>query len=143
MSQKVQQLDNLSAPGTFGVIPKHVPGRMNTDDFVFFSYPSSFPAREYYVVVTTEDTSGGPLRQLSFLEKNVELPQVQFGAHGKIFLIPVSNPNLPTYFARLNRASTYTVSDIPYHSRPGTKIEMTRHGVLTSGVQDFTKPSAY
>lgn len=143
MSQSTHQLDTLFSPGTFGVIPKHVPGRMNTDDFVYFSYHSSFPAKEYYVVVTTEDTSGAPLRQLSHLEKTVELPQVHFGAHGKIFLIPVTNPSLPTYFARLNRGSTYSVADLPIRSRPGTKIEMARHGVLTSGVQDFSKPAAY
>ncbi len=146
MAGKVQstwQVDDPFSPASFFILPKHIPGRVNTDDFVYFSYPASFPAHEYFVVTTTQDTSGSPLRQLGKLEKNVELPHVQFGAHGKLYLIPSRNEHLPTFYARLNRGSTYVVPEIPRGAQRGDKIEMLRHGVLTAGVQDFSIRDAY
>jgi hypothetical protein len=133
---QIQQLDLPFSNGHFYNIPKNVPGRLNVDDFVFFNIPSSVDASEYTVVVTTLDTSQLPHRTIGKLIKSVELPHVHFGAHGQILLIPTNNPHLPTYYSRLNRGSTYDIPEVhPALHKTGMKYELTRHGVLTAGIE--------
>lgn len=131
---QLQQLDIPFSHGHFFHLPKGLPGRVNTDDFVFFNLPAGLNPVEYSVVVSSIDTSGPPLRTIGSLQESVELPFVQYGAHGKILVIPKRNPNLPSFFARLNRGSTYTIPDVRGKHRPGMSHEMIRHGVLTAGV---------
>lgn len=134
---QIQQLDVPFSNGKFFVIPKNQPGRLNVDDFVFFSIPRNVPADRYSVVVTTLDTSGSPHRTIGTLQQSVELPHVQYGAHGQLLLIPTHEPHLPTFYARLNRGSTYIIPDVPKGHRTGMKYEMRRTGVLTSGTEEF------
>jgi len=133
---QIQQLDLPFSNGHFYNLPKNVPGRLNVDDFVFFNIPSSVNPSEYTVVVPTLDTSQLPLRTIGPLIKSVELPHVHFGDQSTIHVIPKYNPNLPTYYARLNRGSTYDIPEVhPLKHRQGMKYEMARHGILTAGVQ--------
>lgn len=132
---QLQQLDIPFSHGHFFHLPKSTPGRVNTDDFVFFNIPAGLKKTDYTVVVSSLDTSGGPLRTIGALQDSVELPFVQYGAHGKLLVIPTHNPHLPSFFARLNRGSTYTIPDVRGKHTPGMTHEMTRHGVLTAGVE--------
>jgi hypothetical protein len=133
---QIQQLDLPFSNGHFYNLPKNVPGRLNVDDFVFFNIPRTVNPSDYTVVVTTLDTSQLPHRTIGKLIKSVEIPHVHFGAHGQLLVIPTTNPHLPTYFARLNRGSTYDIPEVhPMKHKTGMKYEMTRHGVLTAGVE--------
>jgi hypothetical protein len=134
---QIQQVDLPFSNGKFYNLPKNVPGRLNVDDFVFFNIPSGVNPNDYTVVVTTLDTSQLPHRTIGKLLQSVELPHVQFGAHGTIYIIPTSNPNLPTYYSRLNRGSTYDIPKVhPMQHKTGMKYEMVRHGMLTAGVNE-------
>lgn len=133
---QLQQLDIPFANGHFFHLPKSQPGRVNTDDFIFFNIPAGLNPASYVVTVSTLDTSGPPLRTIGDLQGSVELPFVHYGAHGKVFVIPKNNPNLPSFFARLNRGSTYTIPDVRGKHSPGMSHEMVRHGVLTAGIDE-------
>jgi hypothetical protein len=134
-TQKDWQLDLPFANGKFGVLPKFLPGRVNVDDFVFFDYPSSFNPNDYEVSVTTLDTTNPykMTRTIGPLQKNVELPFVYYDAYGTIYVQPRSDRRLPTYYARLNRGSTYVILEPAVPSVPPVKYEMRRHGMLTAG----------
>jgi len=137
MSQKFVQLDAPFAGGKFYGLPKHLPGRVNVDDFVFFNYPSTMNPNDYMVVVETLDTSGPThLRTIGPLRENVELPFVHYDAYASIYVIPTSDPSKHTYYARLSRGSLYTLKTLPGKHRPGVKHEMHRAGVLNSGTDD-------
>lgn len=131
---QLQQLDIPFSHGHFFHLPKNLPGRVNTDDFIFFNIPAGIDASDYTVVVSSIDTSGPPLRTIGMLSESVELPFVHYGAHGKVMVIPTRNPNLPSFFSRLNRGSTYSIPDVRRKHQPGMSHEMIRHGVLTAGV---------
>lgn len=132
---QIQQLDLPFSNGHFYNLPKNVPGRLNVDDFVFFNIPKGVNSHDYSVVVTTLDTSQLPHRTIGPLMTNVELPHVHFGAQGSIYLIPKTKAHLPTYYARLNRGSTYDIPTIDFSKhKTGMKYEMVRHGILTAGV---------
>lgn len=135
MTQKVQQLDLPWSNSKFYTLPKHLPGRVNTDDFVYFNYPSWMNGNDYVVAITTLDTSAGPLRTIGPLSQgNIEIPHIQLDPYGSIYVIPKNNPNLPRFYSRLNRASTYEIPDVSKTHRPGVVHEMRRHGMLTAGV---------
>lgn len=128
------QTDLPFANGKFYGLPKHLPGRVNTDDFVFFFYPKSMNPSDYMVVVETLDTSQEThLRKIGELRPNVELPFVHFDAYASIYVIPKTDPTKHTYYARLNRGSSYTIPEISGLHRPGVKHEMRRSGVLNAG----------
>jgi hypothetical protein len=134
MSQKVQQLDLPLSNAHFGILPKNLPGRMWTDDFVYFNFPDNIRPGDYMIATTTLDTSGSPLRTIGPLKTTVELPQVIFDAYGTILVFPRDNPNLPTFFARLNRGSSYLIPDVRQTHKKGMKHEMRRiGGILTAG----------
>jgi hypothetical protein len=134
MAQKFVQLDTPLSNGKFFSLPKHLPGRVNVDDFVFFHYPSTINPNDYMVAVETLDTSGPThIRTIGPLRSNVDLPHVHFDAYGSIYVIPANDPTKHTYYARLSRGSTYTIPEIQGIHRPGVKHEMIRSGVLNSG----------
>lgn len=134
MSQQYIQLDTPLAGGVFGIIPKEVPGRVWTNDFVYFNFPPNIRPGDYSVIVTTLDTSGpSSYRNIGPLATTVELPFVHFDAYGTIAVSPRINPNLPTFYARLNRGSSYIIPDVSQIHRKGMRHEMQRHGVLTAG----------
>ncbi len=129
------QLDLPLSGGKFYSIPKHIPGRVNVDDFVFFNYPSNVNPSDYEVVITTLDTSqpSSHLRRIGPLRTNVELPHVHFDAYASIYVMPKSDPTKHTWYARLNRGSTYTLPAVSGIHRHGVKHEMYRSGVLSAG----------
>jgi hypothetical protein len=128
------QLDQPFSNGKFYSLPKHLPGRVNVDDFVFFHYPASMNPDDFSVVVDTLDTSGPThLRKIGPLRPNVELPFVHYDAYASIYVIPNNDPRKHTYYSRLSRGSTYYIPEINGVHRPGVKHEMFRSGVLNSG----------
>ena len=134
-NQKFVQLDLPHATGRFYVLPKHMPGRVNVDDFVFFHYPHNLNPADYMVAVDTMDTSNPhhTIRTIGDLRGTVDLPAVIFDAYAKIYVIPKNDPMKPSYFARLSRGSTYVIKHYMSPVHMGTKIEMDRRGVLNSG----------
>jgi len=135
-NQKRWQLDIPFSNGKFYDLPKFLPGRVNVDDFVFFDYPSGMNPDEYTVAVDSLDTTNPNMttRTIGPLQRNVELPHVQYDAYAVIYVIPKRDKRLPTYYARLNRGSTYVILEVPKISPIGTKYEMRRHGILSAGV---------
>lgn len=87
------------------------------------------------VAVETIDTSNpqSPIRTIGPLRGEVELPHVHFDAYGTIYVLPSVDPRKPTFYARLNRGSTYTIPDVSRARQPGGKYEMRRHGMLVAG----------
>jgi hypothetical protein len=134
-NQKTGQLDLPFSNGHFFSLPKHLPGRVNVDDFVFFDFPTSMDPMDYMIAVNTLDTSdpAHPLRTIGPLRPNVELPHVQYDAYAAILVLPKCDPAKPTFYSRLNRGSTYKIPDVISVHRPGNKYEMRRHGMLTAG----------
>lgn len=119
---------------TFTSYPRIVPGRMSGEDFVFFTIPPTVDASKYMVIVQANDTAGPEWRSIGPLRKTVHLPEVHFGAHGHIAVIPECDPNarLPRFWGRLNRGSTYVIPTL----RPcdGGVFQMDRHGIMTASV---------
>lgn len=134
-TQKFVQLDLPFSNGRFFSAPKFLPGRVNVDDFVFFNFPSTMNPGDYMVAVETIDTSNpnAPIRTIGPLRGEVELPHVHYDAYASIFVLPKVDPQKPTFYARLNRGSTYSIPDVSRDRRPGGKYEMRRHGMLTAG----------
>jgi len=129
------QLDLPFSNGKNYSLPKHLPGVVNVDDFVFFTFPNNINPADYDVAVDTLDTSSGiSIRKIGELRKNVELPHVHFDAYASIYVLPKTDPSKHTYYARLSRGSTYVLHEIRGIHRQGIKHEMARHGVLNSGI---------
>lgn len=128
------QLDYPFANGKFFGLPKHLPGRVNVDDFVFFTFPESMNPNDYMVAIDTLDTSQDThIRTIGPLRANVEIPFVHLDAYASIYVIPATDPTKHTFFARLSRGSSYQIPAIKGLHRPGVKHEMIRTGVLTAG----------
>jgi hypothetical protein len=128
------QTDLPLANGKFYGLPKHLPGRVNTDDFVFFNIPSEINPSDYEVVIESLDTSQHThLRKIGTLMANVEIPFVHLDAYASIYVMPKVDPTKHTFYARLSRGSTYTIPVVQGLHRPGIKHEMKRGGVLLSG----------
>jgi hypothetical protein len=128
------QFDILYSHRDFGILPKHLPGRVLEDDYIYFHVPAEMNASLYDVVIESMDTAAPtPFRNLGSLSQvSVPLPFVYLDAYARVFVIPKSNPSLPTFFARLNRGSTYTIPSVG-RTPPGAKIQMKRSGALTAG----------
>ena len=103
-----QQADILLTSGKYYTLPKTLPGRVTTEDFVYFVWPSDFKPQLYTVAVESNDTLGATWRSIGPLMKNVELPHVYFGSNAKIALVP-SRGDLPRYVSYLDRGNTYIV----------------------------------
>lgn len=132
--QKFVQVDLPLSNGKFFSLPKHLPGRVNVDDFVFFHFPESMKSEDYMVAIDTLDTSQHThIRTIGPLRTNVELPHVHLDAYASIYVLPKSDPTKHTYYARLSRGSSYRIPEIKGIHRIGVKHEMFRTGVLNSG----------
>jgi len=133
--QNFVQLDLPFSNGHFYSLPKQLPGRVNVDDFVFFNIPAGINPEDYMIAVETLDTStpSEPIRTIGVLRESAELPHVHYDAYASIFIIPKTDSRKPTFYARLNRGSTYTIPNIGRCHQIGAKYEMRRHGMLTAG----------
>lgn len=125
------QLDITYSSGHFFSLPKNLPGRLNTDDFVFFKWQNNIQAMEYDVVISSNDTAGPRFRKIGSLDVQLKLPEVILDADALIGVIPKKDRSKPSFWGRLNRASTYSIPRVPM--RPG-QYSLERHGVLTSAV---------
>lgn len=126
-----QQLDIPFSNGKFFGISKHIPGRVMSDDFVYFNNLHNLDARKYSVYVSSNDMAGESFtRYIGPLTERVALPHVQNDAYAKIYVEPTNKDRrLPFYVSRLNRGSTYA---IPKINTRGTH-EMHMYGVLKAG----------
>lgn len=135
MAHRVQ-CDITYSGQDFLSLPRFLPGRLNTDDFVFFNWPNNFNSSGYHVVISTNDVAGPTYRRISKLAGQVEVPFVQLDAYAVIGVIHETNENKPQFWSRLNRGSTYSIPEVSQNR--GAKYEMTRHGVLTAAVSQET-----
>ena len=133
-----QQLDPPFSNGKFFNISKHIPGRMNPDDYIFFEHSTMLNyinAADYVVAISPNDTSAPGIRTIGPLSVRVELPHVQLDAYAMVYLLPKTNPNLPRFGARLNRGSTYSIPMTYGKVPPKDNIwQMHRHGVLVGAI---------
>ena len=136
INQSVLQLDISRTGPNFFTLPKHLPGRVNVDDFVYFNLPPGMVASQFMVAIDSLDTAGPSFKTIGKLSQSggsVELPHVHLPAYGNIYVMPANNPALPTFWARLNRGSTYTIPDVRRNHVFGMRHVMQRHGILTAG----------
>jgi len=137
INQSVIQLDIPRYNAKVGVLPKHLPGRVNVDDFIFFNLPQGLNSKDYMVVIDSLDTAGPSRKSIGYLSQSggsVELPHVRLDAYAQLYVIPATNARLPSFQARLNRGSTYTIPNVMNIHRPGSlPYQMQRHGMLTAG----------
>ena len=120
-----RQLDVLWSNPQWFTLPRHLPGRLRADDFVFFKWCGSLDPSKYTVVVESLDTAGPPFRSIGRLSSKVELPHVMFDWHARIGVLP-SDSSLPSFEAELIRGSTYMIPNT--RGRNGV-FQMERHGV--------------
>ena len=111
-----RQFDILATRPDWFTIPKQMPGRLTAIDFVYFIWPQHVDPRRYSVVVEVLDTAGPTYRKISPLQKNVELPHVQYDWHARIGVVPDSE-GLPIFEAELSRGSTYRIPEVRSNGR--------------------------
>ena len=80
---------------------------MDTDEYIYFVWDSSFPAHMYDVAMQGLDVNH-PWRLIGPLAKQMMLPRVFLDPHGKIAVLP-KQEGLPAYYNTLERASTYQI----------------------------------
>ena len=120
-----RQLDILATRGDWFTLPRHLPMRLNAEDFVFFRWPDNVDPDRYTVVVEVLDNAGPHYRSISKLRKSVELPHIHYDWHARIGVVPNSH-HLPVFESELVRGSTYIIPDV--EGRNG-RFQMERHGV--------------
>jgi hypothetical protein len=120
-----RQLDILATRADWFTLPRHVPGRLNAEDFVFFDWPRTLNNCRYTVVVEVLDNAGPTYRGIGKLQKSVELPHVQYDWHARIALVPDST-TMPVFESELNRGSTYVVPDV---GKANGRFQMVSHGM--------------
>lgn len=126
------QLDIPYSSANFFTLPENLPGRLNTDDFIFFKWQQNINPMEYDVIISSNDTAGSPWRNLGSLNVQIKLPEVYFDADSQIGVVPKRDSSKPSFWGRLNRASTYSIPLVK--SYPALKYNLERHGVLTAAV---------
>ncbi len=134
-SDGTRQYDIPRNRGNWLTMPQSVPGRMNTDDYVFFKWNCDLPANMYCVAVESMSTASpnrsDRFRLIGMLDNTVELPDVMyshgFGSHAKILVLPKIG-NLPAFVGDLVRGSTYHINLSGNKTRSG-HIILERTGV--------------
>lgn len=133
---KPWQLDHPYGNTSFFEIPSHVTMRNTAENYVFFEWPENIDPTKYQVVIQSLDTAGPTYRSIGMLSFNrnarqsyLRMPDVYFGWHDRIGVIPSTDVRLPSFIAEIGRGSTYT---IPYVTKPG-RYEMRRHGAIGLG----------
>jgi hypothetical protein len=106
-----RQYDIPLANPQFYTIPDIAPGRIMTDDFVFFYWKANIDPSRYTVVVESLDIAGTTFRSIGPLKEQMKLPFVQFGPYAKIGVIPDSQM-LPNFSAILARGATYLIPNV-------------------------------
>jgi len=106
-----RQLDISATRRDWYILPRYLPMRLNGEDFVNFIWFGNIDPSRYTIVVEALDTAGPTYRSISKLQKQVELPLVQYGWDAKIGVIPDS-PALPSFESKLSRGCTYLLPDV-------------------------------
>ena len=91
------------------IIPDFLPGRLMTDDFIFFNIPDSIDPFSYHVAIESMNTRGpSPYRIISKVQQRIRLPHVYFSPDAKIVVLPITE-GLPVFFGTLKRGGTYMI----------------------------------
>ena len=123
-----RQNDMYKYGAEFLSMPKYIPGRLTTADFLEFKWCNELApyVNQYTVAIETLDTSGATYRGISTLRQMVEIPPVQLPSPARIALIP-SSKNLPMFVANLVSGSLYI---IPETGGVNGIYQMDREGML-------------
>lgn len=107
-----RQLDTYNLNSEFLSMPKFIPGRLNSDQFLYFKWCGELEryVDKYTVVIETASVSGAINRGISKLREAVEIPPVHLGQNVRVGLIPESE-HLPMFEAELIRGSLYIIPD--------------------------------
>ena len=126
------QLDHPWGNPIFLGYPSGLDVRNTAENHVYFRWPQSVDPTRYTVMVESLDVSGPPYRSIGKLSNSrnahegvLKLPEVQFGWHARIGVIP-NDKSLPSFEGELSRGSTY---DVPAVTKNGT-FKLRRHGSI-------------
>lgn len=121
-----RQLDILATRSDWYILPRELPMRLNGEDFITFIWFGDMDKLKsrYTVVIETLDTAGPTFRGISLLQKQVEIPFVQYGWDAQIGVVPDSH-SLPSFYAKFVRGSTYLIPDV---KGKNGEFEMSRFG---------------
>jgi hypothetical protein len=118
------QLDILATKPDWFSLPRHLPGRLNAEDFIYLHYDTAFKPEEYRIVISTLDATE-KYRTIAVPARQVELPHVQLPWNGEIGVIPINDTSLPSFVSKLNRGSTYIIPNVSASGR----YQMEMHGM--------------
>ena len=123
-----RQLDTYNLNSEFLSMPKYIPGRNCSSNFLYFKWCNELAqlVDKYTVVIQAASVSGAIWRGISKLREAVELPQVQLGQGVMVALLP-EHSNLPVFVAELIRGSLYI---IPETNGVNGRYQMDREGML-------------
>ena len=123
-----RQLDTYNLNSEFLSMPKYVPGRLNSDNFLYFKWCNELAPHvdRYTVVIETLSVSGATYRGISKLREVVEIPPVHLGQNIRIGLIPDIG-SLPMFEGELIRGSLYI---IPETNGVNGSYQLDREGML-------------
>lgn len=134
MSTKAQ-LDHPWGNPIFLGYPSSLDMRNTAENHVHFRWPQNINPTRYTVMVESLDVSGPTYRSIGKLSHNpnaregtLKLPEVHFGWHSRIGVVPDVN-SLPSFEGELSRGSTY---DVPAVTKNGT-FRLRRHGAIGLG----------
>lgn len=109
--------------------PRSIETRRSRANFVFFKYDRLPNPQDYEIVIPTlSDTVPGSRSyhyRIGPLRPNVELPDIHLDPNGHILVMPLNNPQLPTFWGFVHRSGTYHVN--PEHPMINGKIKMNTH----------------
>lgn len=90
-------------------IPTSVKGRITTQDFLYFSFQCNLNPDAYDVCC---ESFSGELRKIGSLAEAVRLPHVHIAPESLLWLLPKTNPSLPSFVGTVERGKTYIVSTV-------------------------------
>jgi hypothetical protein len=90
------------------ITPTDVPGRITTDDFLFFtSTDSSIKFSDYDVLV---ESFNGKFKKLGQLSTKVQLPHVHFLNDALLLVLPKNSVAEPKFIGTIQRGKQYVLS---------------------------------
>ena len=106
-----RQFDRPYADPKFYTIPASSPGRVEADDFIYFSWKGAFDPSQYNIIIETDDVAGTRWRNIGPINERVLLPFVKLSPYLQVGVVPLSD-TLPLFSAVLARGATYIIPDV-------------------------------
>jgi hypothetical protein len=111
LTNGIRQYDIPLSNSKFYTIPPMAPGRVEADDFVYFSWKGRLDPSNYNVVIESMDNAGARWRNIGRLQERVQLPFVKFDPYARIGVVPTQDI-FPLFSATLVRGATYLIPDV-------------------------------